>query len=582
VTTLPTPEVITVDVAILGTGAAGLMAARHVAASDPGLRVALVSKGLVGRSGCSIMALGINAALGADDAPAIHLDDIIRAGAFLSDQGLAAAVAEDAPSVIRELADELGCAFDRTADGTVRLSPFAGQSRDRKISHGHLTGLEIMNRLRDDLLRTRPLELTDHRALDLLIDDGGVCGVVVLDVRSGRPIVLATTVVILATGGSAAASYRVATPAREKSGDGLAMALRAGLPLRDMEMVQFLSVGLAAGGSKITGTLLEEALRFAGATLLDAHGDRFMLRHDPDRAERASRDVVAAAAYATIRDGKGTPDGAVLLDCRPIGGATLAERFGDIVARIRLAGIDPATEPVPIAPAAHIGIGGVVIDEHAQTELPGLLVAGEDAGGVHGASWTGGNGIAESTVFGRRAGRRAAGLARERGTARPSVSAAHAVVARVSKPLAGRADGSARPAGASPWVLADELRSLAWDHVGLRRDEAGLELAADRIAVMREAAEGIRVDGPPGSNAAWQETLDLHSRLATIEAVVAAARARTETRGVHIRRDHPARDDAAWLRTIVVRGRPGSLTTTTDPVVFDRLAPDVPRVGEAR
>lgn len=577
-TSLPTPEVIEVDVAILGSGAAGLMAARHAHDADPALRVALVSKGLVGRSGCSIMALGINAALGVDDSPLTHLDDMLRTGESLSDPGLAAAVANDAPSVIRELADELGCAFDRTPDGRVQLFPFAGQSRDRKVSHGHLTGLEILNRLRDDLLRSRPLELADHRALDLLIDDGGVRGVVVLDGRLGRPIVLATSVVVLATGGSAAASYRVSTPAREKSGDGLAMALRAGLPLRDMEMVQFLSVGLAAGGSKITGMLLEEALRFAGATLLDGNGDRFMLRHDPERAERATRDVVAATAYAEILDGHGTADRAVLLDCRPIGAAVLAERFGDIVARIRLAGIDPAVEPVPIAPAAHIGIGGVVIAEHGETELPGLLVAGEDAGGVHGASWTGGNGIAESTVFGRRAGRRAAVLARERGPASSSRSGdgAQEIVARAWEPLADR------PSGPSPWVLTDELRSLAWDHVGLRRDEPGLALAAEAIVAMRAAAAEIRVAGPPALNAGWHELLDLRSRLATMEAVVVAARTRTETRGVHIRRDHPARDDAGWLRSVVVRGRPGALAATTMPVTAESPSRHRPTLDEPR
>lgn len=576
-TAAPTPEIIAVDVAILGSGAAGLMAARHVAAGDPALRVAIVSKGLVGRSGCSIMALGINAALGADDSPIVHLDDMIRTGQFLSDQALAAVVAQDAPDVIRELADELGCAFDRTVDGAVRLSPFAGQSRDRKVAHGHLTGLEIMNRLRDDLLRSRPIELTDHRAIDLLVDERGVCGVVVIDGRLGRPVVLATNVVILATGGSAAASYRVATPAREKSGDGLAMALRAGLPLRDMEMVQFLSVGLAAGGSKITGTLLEEALRFAGATLLDGRGERFMLRHDPERAERAPRDVVAAAAYAEILDAHGTADRAVLLDCRPIGESTLVERFGDIVARMRLAGVDPVVEPVPIAPAAHIGIGGVVIGEHGETELPGLLVAGEDAGGVHGASWTGGNGIAESTVFGRRAGRRASDLARERGPAgSPKSDAARDVLARAWEPLSERASGP------SPWVLADELRSVAWDHVGLRRDERGLALAAERLAGIRAAADDVRVAGPPGSNAGWHELLDLHSRLATIDAVVAAARARTETRGVHIRRDHPERDDARWLRAVVVRGRPGALTTTSTPVSFERIEPPASAAGGSR
>ncbi len=247
---LPAPERLAVDVVVVGSGAAGLMAVRHANDADPDLRVALISKGLVGRSGCSVMAQGLNAALGADDSPVVHFEDIVRGGSFLSDQALAWTLAVDAPLVVRELADQLGCAFDREPGGSIALASFAGQSRDRKVHRGHVTGLEIISRLRDDLLRTRPTILEDTRALDLLTDDRGVTGLLALDIRRGVPIVLTAPVVVLAAGGSAAASYRVATPAREKAGDGLALAARAGVPLRDMEMVQFLSVGLAAGASK--------------------------------------------------------------------------------------------------------------------------------------------------------------------------------------------------------------------------------------------------------------------------------------------------------------------------------------------
>lgn len=573
---LPAPERLVVDVVVVGSGAAGLMAVRHATDADPDLRVALISKGLVGRSGCSVMAQGLNAALGADDSPVAHFEDIVRGGSFLSDQALAWTLAVDAPLVVRELADQVGCAFDREPGGSIALASFAGQSRDRKVHRGHVTGLEIVSRLRDDLLRTRPTILEDTRALDLLTDDRGVTGLLVLDIRRGVPIVLTAPVVVLAAGGSAAASYRVATPAREKAGDGLALAARAGVPLRDMEMVQFLSVGLAAGASKLTGALLEEALRFAGAELLNGRGERFMPRYDADRAERAPRDVVARASWEEIADGRGTPDGGVLLDCRPIGRERLAARFRDLVDRAALVGVDLATAPVPIAPAAHIGIGGVVIDPDGATELPGLLVAGEDAGGVHGASWTGGNGIAESSVFGRRAGRAAAALARERTAPPPASSEATAGrLASASAPLTSEV-GTETPGG-----LARELGGVLWDLVGLRRDAAGLATAATRIEALRDRSRRARVSGPARANGAWQEALDLASRLEVAELVVAAATARTESRGVHLRSDAPQRDDAAWLRAVHVRRGPGGVETASVPVVLDRLRPDAPVAAEA-
>ncbi|HXG40594.1 MAG TPA: FAD-binding protein [Candidatus Limnocylindrales bacterium] len=566
---LPGGERVAVDVAVVGSGAAGLMAVRHAHRADPRLRVALLSKGLVGRSGCSIMAQGLNAALGADDDPAIHARDIVEHGQGLADPRLAEALARDAPDVVRELDEELGCAFDRDPRGGLALAPFPGQSRARKVSHGHLTGLEVVGRLRDDLLRTAPLLLEDVRALDLLVDERGVAGLVALDIRRGRPIVVATRVVVLAAGGSAAASYRVATPAREKAGDGLALALRAGLAVRDMEMVQFLSVGLVAGISSLTGVLLEEALRFAGAELRNGRGERFMDRYDPERLERASRDVVARACFTEIAEGRGTPERAVLLDCRPIGRHVLEARFGELVARVRLLGLDPATEPIPIAPAAHIGIGGVVIDEHGVTELPGLLVAGEDAGGVHGASWAGGNGLAESTVFGRRAGRRAAELARLRGRpTRLPEAAIEASLAQASAPLR-------RPVGESPDVLRRELAELLWTSVGLRRDATGLRAALERIVELRERSSRIGVAGGAAASVAWQEALDLASRLAVAEAVTSAALARTESRGVHVRVDFPNRDDGAWLRPVVVRGLPGALDVSLGPVPCDLSGVDV-------
>jgi succinate dehydrogenase / fumarate reductase flavoprotein subunit/fumarate reductase flavoprotein subunit len=516
------------------------------------------------------MAQGFNAALGPDDDPVLHLEDIVRGGAFLADQELAWAVARDAPGVIAELVNELGCAFDRGVDGSIHLAPFPGQSRERKVHRAHVTGLEIQSRMRDGLRESATTVLEDARALDLLVDDEGVCGLVGLDIRRGLPLIMDTPVVVLASGGSIAASYSNASPAREKSGDGQAMALRAGLPLRDMEMVQFLSVGLAVGRSKLSGGLLAEALRFEGALLLDGEGRRFMDRYD-ERAERAPRDVVAAACYAEIRDGRGTSDGAVLLDCRPVGRATLDRRFGDLVARARLAGIDLARRPVTIAPAAHIGIGGIVIDADGRTGMPGLLAAGEDAGGVHGASWAGGNGIAESTVFGRLAGRAAAQDAVDR--AGRSVASDSQVRARLDDRLA-PTTGSAASRGGSrtPSDLAAALGRMLWEDLGLRRDAAGLaELQSGLEALDAQRLRCAPAAGP--ASLPWQDALDLESRLAVARAATAAAIARTATLGVHRRADGPV--ELVARRSIRVRLEQRSFVTEERPVTHDRVLPPV-------
>ncbi len=564
-------ETLDVDVAIVGSGGAGLMAALHTLRADRRLRVAIVSKGVIGRSGCSIMVQGYNAALGPDDTPSLHFEDAVRSGAFLADQDLVWAMATDAAERVRELENVCGCFFDRATDGSLDLAAFPGQTHNRKVHRGHETGIEIMGRLRDALFALGPLELPDVRALDLLRDErGDAAGVLALDTRRGVPIVVRAPAVVVAAGGGAASLYRVATPAREKSGDGVALCYRAGLELRDMEFVQFLSVGLVVPGSRMTGVLLEEALRFAGAQLLDAAGERFMARHDPERLERAPRDDVARAMALEIAAGRGTPEGALLLDARPIGRKILETRFADLVARSRRAGRDLAGEPVPIAPASHVGIGGVVIAPDTSTAIPGVFVAGEDAGGVHGASWQGGNGIAESTVFGARAGETAARAARERTPSLPSTAALTTSVDRVYAPLT-------REGGSSPFELGDELRAVMSEHVGLVRDEAGLATAADRLRRLRDRIARVAVAGPAAANPAWQQALDLENEVTVAMLVIAAAQARLESRGMHVRRDHPERDDVDWLRTVLLRRASDGgdqPIVETRPVALGRLRPD--------
>lgn len=569
------------DVAIVGSGAAGLMAAIHALRDDPALRVAVISKGIVGRSGCSVMVQGYNAAIDPADSVQSHFEDTVRNGDFLNDQELAWTVTSRAPEILRWLETDIGCFFDRHRDGRIEQVPFGAQSFPRKVHRGEHTGMEIVSRSRDRLLQLPVIELPDTRALDLLPDrDGGVAGVVTLDWRRGVGIVVLSPVVIVASGG-AATMYRVATPAREKTGDGLAMCARAGLQLRDMEMVQFLSVGLVAHGSRLTGILLEEAMRYAGAHLLNGRGERFMLHYDAERMEKAPRDVVVRACYAEIAAGRGTESGGVILDLRHLGADAIEARFGPMVERAWRATLrDIRRETVEVAPAAHIQIGGVVIDDRGRTELSGLLVAGEDGGGTHGSSWLGGNGIAESTVMGAQVGEHSAMLARERRAVSPAGrAAAEAFAAERLEAVFGLLGGA--PAAQQPHELTRTLQAVMWREMGLLRSARGLREAAETVDRLDMRLRGLRASGSPRANMVWQELLDLQSQLTVARLMIASARARAESRGMHVRAEFPERDDATWLRTVVVRYLDGEPVVDTRPIQMTRLRPDETAVAGA-
>jgi len=564
----PEVEELRTDVAIVGSGGAGLMAALHAHDAAPDLDVTVISKGAVGRSGCTRMVQGgYNAVLDPADSVERHFNDTLEGGSWLNDQELAWTLVNDAPRVIHELETRVGCFFDRRPDGRIKQKPFAGQSFDRTVHRGDLTGIEIMSRLRDQMFRIGVRELEDHRALDLVRDrQGGIGGVVTLDVRRGVFQLVRCRVLVMATGG-AATMYRIAAPAREKTGDGLAMCLRAGLPVRDMEMMQFHPTGLLAGRSLMTGAVLEEGLRGAGAHLRNAHGERYMERYDPERLERSTRDVVSRSSYLEIMAGRGSQAGGVFIDISHLGAEEVERRFPGMVARTRQIGSDLATGPVEVSPTAHFHMGGVLIDPDCRTELEGLLVAGEDAGGVHGANRLGGNGVAESTVFGARAGDTAASLARDRGWQPLDEEAVAQVVAEA---IAVVTD----PGGTDPFVLTDEVKDAMWTGCGVVRDEAGLDEAAARLDDVRERLASVGVPADRRFNRAWQEYLDVRNQVAVARSVVLGAQLRRETRGAHARADFPDRDDAGWLRQVVQRQRSdGSLAHEIRPVGLSRTSP---------
>jgi succinate dehydrogenase/fumarate reductase flavoprotein subunit len=560
------------DIAIIGSGGAGLMCALHATTAAPDLDVTVISKGAVGRSGCTRMVQGgFNAVLDAADSLDLHLLDTLEGGKYLNDQDLAATLVEDAPKVIKELETRAGCFFDRAPDGRIHQKAFAGQRFDRTVHRGDLTGIEIMSRLRDQMFRIGARELEDVRVLDLVRDARGeLAGVVALDMRRGTGILIRARVVVVATGG-AATMYKVAAPAREKTGDGVALCWRAGLGLRDMEMLQFHPTGILAGESRLNGAVLEEGLRGAGAYLYNARGERYMQRYDPDRLERSTRDVVSRSSYLEIMAGRGTPGGGVLIDISHLGAEEVERRFPGMVARTRQIGEDLARGPVPVSPTAHFHMGGVLIDRDCRTSLDGLLVAGEDAGGTHGANRLGGNGVAESTVFGARAGDTAAGLARDRALGEPDEAAAAEILRSAYAPLE-------RDTGELPFPITRDLKELMWTSCGVVRTRDDLLHARTSLGELAERAASTAVPGPREANFAWQEALDLVNQILVARLVTESALLREESRGAHYRADFPDTDDDRWLRYIVLSvADDDGVVADYRPVEFSRAAPTGPK-----
>ena len=295
-------ETVETDLLILGAGGAGLCAALHAADRSDALSVTIAVKGLLGRAGCTRMVQGgYNAVLTAPDSIEAHVLDTLRGGGWINDQALVWTLVTEAPGRVLELESRYGCFFDRTPEGHIHQKPFAGQTHDRTIHKGDLTGIEIMNRLTEQVW-TRPgvRVLEEQRAVALLQDGAGrVGGALLLDLREGRFTVAKSRATLLAMGGGPT-MYRVFACSADKSADGIALALRAGATLRDMEMIQFHPTGLIVPNSLMTGALLEEGLRGAGGRLLNGRGERFMARHDPARMERSTRDLVARAAFLEV------------------------------------------------------------------------------------------------------------------------------------------------------------------------------------------------------------------------------------------------------------------------------------------
>jgi succinate dehydrogenase/fumarate reductase flavoprotein subunit len=566
-------EYLDADILIFGAGGAGLLAAVHAHERNARLKIVVVVKGLLGQSGCTRMVQGgYNAVLSPADSLHKHFQDTLKGGAYLNDQELAWTLVDDAPKRILELENRLGCIFDRNDDGTIHQKPFAGQSFDRTVHKGDLTGIEIMSNLRDYVLEQDITVLEDARGLDLLASDDCIVGALVLNIRSGEFLVARSKATLIATGGGAT-MYKISSPSLEKSGDGMAMAWRAGAAFADMEMVQFHPTGLLAGSSIATGGLLEEGLRGAGARLFNGRNERYMSRYDPERMERATRDVISRSSYLEIMAGRGTEHGGVLIDASHLGEEFLLKNFPGMVERCRTHGFDLLHHPVEVSPSAHYQMGGIQIDVDCHTNLKALFAAGEDAAGVHGANRLGGNGVADSIVYGARAGD---SMAEYAATARLyEVSPA-----QVRNFAQGWSGPLGRSQGENPFALRRELESLMWGKVGIVRNELGLKEALAELGVLQERTSRAKATGDPVFNLEWGEAINLANLNIVAEMVTRSAICRRESRGAHYRSDFPE-SNPQWLKRIrLISDSNRGMNLSVLPIEFTRVTP--PELSPAR
>jgi succinate dehydrogenase flavoprotein subunit len=569
-------KTIKTDILILGSGGAGLMAAIHAHDANPQLDITIAVKGLLGKCGCTRMVQGgYNVAIAEGDSIERHFMDSIEGGKWINNQELSWRLVVEAVNCISKLENQFGCFFDRNPDGTVHQKAFAGQTFDRTVHKGDLTGIEIINRLAEQVWSRGINRLEEHRAIAFVRDASNthLAGVVLINMRDGSFTFVKAKAVLLGTGGGPT-MYRYHTPSGEKTCDGMVMALHQGLSLRDMEMVQFHPTGLLAGtDTRMTGTVLEEGLRGAGGYLLNGDEQRFMENYDP-RGERATRDIVSRAMYEEIRKGKTTPNGGLYISMGHLGAKEVARKFKGMVERCADCGFDLAGGLVEVVPTAHYMMGGLIFNQDCSTGLPGLFAAGEDTGGVHGANRLGGNGVANSTVFGAISGVSMADYAGAAdGFLDADLAQVEAAIDHVLKPFG-------TPAGDLN-ALREELLTLMWEKVGILRNADDLNAALVQLDDLEDRLHNTGIgDQSRSFNLTWHDWINLESQIVVSKVIVHAALAREDSRGAHFREDFPETGDLEKSRFTSVHMEKGKMQVTTQPVEFTIVKPGQSLIGD--
>jgi succinate dehydrogenase flavoprotein subunit len=552
------------DVLVVGAGCAGMRAA--IEAHDLGADVALLSKIHPVRSHSGAAEGGINAALGnaSDDNPEKHAYDTVKGADYLGDQDAIEILCNEAPGDVYQL-EHWGAIFSRTEDGRIAQRPFGAAGEPRTAYAADITGHVLIHVLYEQVMKRDLQVYEEFFAWKLVVDDDRCQGVIAWDLLNGGLKTIGAKTVILATGG-AGRLYSGTTNAYACTGDGMAMALQAGVPLKDMEMMQFHPTTLAP-----TGVLITEGCRGEGAYLLNSEGDRFLKNYAPNAMELASRDVISRAEQVEIDEGRGV-DGNVMLDLRHLGAEKILERLhGTRELSMTFAGVDPIHEPIPVRPGAHYHMGGVDTDhEEGKTELEGLYAAGECACvSVHGANRLGGNALMETITYGRRAGAAAADWALTHTT----VTVPRAVEADAHRELKTLLD---RSEGERPWQIRDELATTMHENFGVFRREKQMKEQQRIVDYLRERYENVVVDdkGEVFNNDLTQ-ALELRFLLDLAACMVVAGIERKESRGAHARPyDYPDRDDEKFLKHTTVRWVGDQPVLDWKPVTMTKWQPE--------
>jgi succinate dehydrogenase / fumarate reductase flavoprotein subunit len=529
------------DVLVIGAGLAGQRAA--LAAAEEGVSVGIISKVHPVRSHSNAAQGGINAALQEGDSWESHAFDTVKGSDYLGDQDAIEIMCREAPEEILYL-EHLGVTFHRNEEGRLGTRAFGGASQARTFYVADITGQAIMHVLYEQLMKFADVvaRYEEWFTTGLVLDDAGACvGAVTRNVADGSMELFEAENVILATGGNGQ-MYQPTTNALICTGDGIAMAYRAGAKLMDMEMIQYHPTTLAGKGFLIT-----EGARGEGAHLLNANGERFMEKYAPDKMELASRDVVSRAEQTEINEGRGFPDGCVALDITVVPRKRIHEALREIVLVGRdFAGVDITREPIHITPGNHYTMGGVKTDIDGATDIEGLYAAGEVACvSVHGGNRLGANSLLDTLIFGRRSGKHAASRAKRIEGGRPSLAALADEERQVAE-IIGRERGSRRVS-----EIRKELGQTMDKHVAVFRDREGLEQALETVRRLKEEATSAYIDDR-GSifNQDVLGAIELGYMLDNAEATCVAALHRTESRGAQYRTDFPERNDEEWLKHI--------------------------------
>jgi succinate dehydrogenase / fumarate reductase flavoprotein subunit len=561
------------DVVVVGAGGAGLRAA--IAAHEAGARTAVISKSLLGKAHTVMAEGGIAAAMGnlyPEDNWKVHFRDTMRGGKLLNHWRMAELHAKEAPERVWEL-EQWGALFDRTPAGLISQRDFGGHRYARLAHVGDRTGLEMIRTLQQRTVSLGIDVFMECTVTNLLKDGDRIAGAFAYWRESGRFIAFDTPAVVLATGGIGK-SWKVTSNSWEYTGDGHALALRAGASLVNMEFVQFHPTGMVWPPS-VRGILVTESVRGDGGVLRNSEGKRFMFDYIPEffKAETADseaeadrwyddkrnnrrppellpRDEVARAINNEIKEGRGSPHGGIFLDIASRRSADyIQKRLPSMYHQFKeLAEVDITAEPMEIGPTCHYVMGGVEVDpDSAASRVPGLYAAGEVAGGMHGANRLGGNSLGDLLVFGKRAGEYAAAYSAGLGPSRPAIA---------SKDVTSASEAALAPftirGGENPYTIHHELQDAMQDLVGIIRREHEMQAAVKTVGDLRARIAHLSVEGERPYNPGWHLSLDLRNMLLVSEAVAMAALERKESRGGHTRDDYPMTDYDYWGKRNVI------------------------------